>query len=56
MKDPEHASTVGYQAGQQAVMGLRMYFLLGAAVLSIIGAWLGVLPGTRSTRTNEKSP
>jgi hypothetical protein len=54
-KDPEHASVVGRQAGQQVVLGLRMYFLLGAAALSIIGASVGFLPGTRSAPRGEKS-
>jgi hypothetical protein len=55
-KDPEHASIVGRQAGQQTVLALRMYFLLGAAAISIVGASLGVLPGTRAKPKIEKSP
>lgn len=46
-QDPANASTAGYQAGQQVVIALRGYFLLGALLLSIIGTSLGILPGTR---------
>ena len=45
--DPAHASEAGARAGQQAVLALRGYFLLGSLGLSVVGASLGILPGTR---------
>ena len=48
-RDPANASAAGYQAGQQVVLSLRGYFLLGALALSVIGTSLGVLPGTRKS-------
>jgi hypothetical protein len=45
--DPEHAAEAGARAGQQAVFALRGYFLLGSLGLSVVGASLGILPGTR---------
>ena len=49
MNDPAHASEAGARAGQQAVFALRGYFLLGSLGLSVVGASLGILPGTRTS-------
>jgi hypothetical protein len=54
-KDPEHASVVGREAGRHAVLALRMYYLVGAAAISIVGASRGILPGTRIKPKNENS-
>jgi hypothetical protein len=46
-RDPEHASEAGRVAGQQAVLAVRGYLMLGALGTAVIGTWLGFLPGTR---------
>lgn len=48
--DPQNAAQAGAQAGAQAVEALRMYFLVGAAVVAIAGGAMGILPGTRPSR------
>jgi hypothetical protein len=45
-RDPEHASIVGREAGIQVVTKLRLYFLVGAALIAAVGSYLGFLPGT----------
>lgn len=44
--DPNNAAEAGAQAGFQAVTALRGYYAIGAVVLSGLGTWAGVLPGT----------
>jgi hypothetical protein len=46
-KDPANASQVGAVAGTNAVQALRIYILGAAVLLSSLGSWAGVLPGTR---------
>jgi hypothetical protein len=51
-KDPENASVVGARAGARAVESLRLYVLIGTALLATAGTYAGKLPGTRpSPRT-----
>jgi hypothetical protein len=53
-KDPEHATEAGRRAGRQIVGALHYYYLAAAVVLSVAGAWSGVLPGTRGTQRAKK--
>jgi hypothetical protein len=52
-RDPANAYAAGQQAGQQLVLALRGYFLLGALVISVLGTVYGILPGTKGKTPTE---
>ena len=45
-KNPQNVPVAAAKASTDAVMALRVYFLVGAAVVAGAGAWKGILPGT----------
>lgn len=45
-QDPANASQAGAIAGSRAVNALHIYLATGSVILSIIGTWIGILPGT----------
>lgn len=45
-KNPVNASEVGAMADTAAVEAFHLYIFSGAVLLSAVGAWAGVLPGT----------
>jgi hypothetical protein len=53
-KDPQNAAAAGAKASLETVSALRIYFLIGAAGLSIAGAWAGILPGTAIQKGKSK--
>lgn len=51
--DPKNAFESGAQAGAKAVSALRLYFFIGAVLISLVGTLLGCLPGTRPRKQPE---
>lgn len=51
--NPENAAQLGAEASIKTVTAMRIYYILGAAVLAGIGGMLGILPGTE--RDNKKN-
>ena len=49
-QDPANASDAGAIAGTRAVEDLHLYIVGGAVLLSGVGAWAGLLPGTRNKK------
>ena len=45
--DPANASQAGFDAGVRVVSEHRIWFVLGAALVAIVGSALGWLPGTK---------
>jgi hypothetical protein len=55
-KDPANASQVGAMAGTSAVEALHVYIFAGAVLLSVVGSWAGLLPGTRIKKPVLEQP
>jgi hypothetical protein len=49
-RDPAHAMEAARRAGERLGETLGPLFLVGSVVLSAVGTWFGVLPGTRAPR------
>jgi hypothetical protein len=47
-KDPEHAAQAAARASLETVGRLNPYLIVGSIMISALGAWSGVLPGTRT--------
>lgn len=55
-QDPANATFgAGAKAGAEAVSALRGYLLAGSVLLSALGTWAGILPGTGVKKTAKRS-
>jgi hypothetical protein len=53
---PENPAAAGALAGQDAADRYRLIITLSSFVLAFLGAWAGILPGTRKKKTDEPPP
>jgi hypothetical protein len=53
-RDPANAAEKGREAGARVVASSRGYIFAGSVVLSVLGAWGGILPGTRITGSTKE--
>ena len=51
--DPANAAQAGQEAGARVVGENRMWFVLGAVVVSVVGTVTGFLPGTKSNKKDD---
>ena len=55
-QDPQNATVAGARAGVAAVNAGRLYIVLAGVVLSAVGTWLAILPGTWKAKADPTPP